>query len=88
MGKLYRDNVHTTVTHRESTCILSTFWVRILVEKVMIFSMIFRTFVDGKTVQRQRTRKSATSRFYWYLQYFLMIFLITETDRVGRNYIK
>ena len=52
--------------------------------KVWIFSMIFRTFVDGKTVQRQRTRKSATSRFYWYLQYLSTIFLITETDRVGR----
>ena len=57
-------------------------------QKMLIFSMISRTFIDGKTVQRQRTRKSATSRFYWYLQYFSTIFLITETDRVGRNYKK
>ena len=50
------------------------------------FSMCFRTFVDGKTVQRHRTRKSATSRIDLHLQYFLYIFLIIETDRVERNY--
>ena len=52
---------------------------------MLIFSMSSPTFIDENTTQRQRTRKSATSRFYWYLQYILTIFLSAETDRVGRN---
>ena len=60
----------------------------VLQSKSVKRNIVFRTFVDGKTIQRRRTRKSATSRFYSYLQYFSTIFRSTETDRVGRIFVK